>query len=159
MIQRVERFKVIEHTADIGIRVSGKTLEELFENAAYGMFAQLTDIDKVQPKEKITVKVQGYDQESLLVNWLNELLYLSATKKMFFSQFKIKSISAKVAEEESPQRAQKTEEPMRLLSWVRGEKIDCKKHLCHLEIKAATYHNLKITRGKEGYRTTIIFDV
>lgn len=149
----------VEHTADIGIRVSGKTLEELFENAAYGMFAQLTDIDKIQPKEKIEVEVQGYDKESLLVNWLNELLYLSATKKMFFSQFKIKNLSAKVAEEESPQRAQKTEEPMKLLSWVIGEKIDRKKHSLHLEIKAATYHNLKIIKNKQGYQTTIIFDV
>jgi len=150
---------VVEHTADIGIQVYGKTLEELFENSAYGMFSQITDIEKVNPEEKVEVQVEGYDKESLLVNWLNELLYLSTTKKMFFSQFKVKSIFAKDAKGELPQRTQKKGELPKLLAWIKGQKIDCKKHFCHLEIKAATYHNLKIEQNKEGYQTTIIFDV
>lgn len=136
----------IEHTADIGITVYGKTLRELFENSAYGMFSQMTEIEKVNPEDKVEVQVEGYDKESLLVNWLNELIYLSTIKKMFFSQFKIKNF-------------QETCDALKLTAEIKGEKINCKKHFCHLEIKATTYHNLKITKNKQGYQTTIIFDV
>ncbi len=151
MNKNSRRFASVEHTADIGITVYGKTLEELFENAAYGMFSQMTDIEKVNPEEKVEVQVEGYDKESLLVNWLNELLYLSATKKMFFSQLKIKNF-------------QETCDSLKLNAEVKGEKINPKKHSLHLEIKAATYHNLKIKKIKrgdhlKGYQTTIFFDV
>ena len=136
------RFVIIEHTADIGITVYGKSLEELFENSAYGMFSQMTDIKKVNPEDKVEVQVEGYDKESLLVNWLNELLYLSTTRKILFSEFKLRKIRNNSLSAE-----------------IRGEKINPKKHFLHLEIKAATYHNLKITKTKKGYQTTIIFDV
>lgn len=142
MNKNSRKFVVVEHTADIGLTAYGKTLNELFENSAYGMFSQITDIEKVKPKDKVEVQVEGYDKESLLVNWLNELIYFLTTKKMLFSQFKIKKIRDNSLSAE-----------------IRGQKIDCKKHLCHLEIKAATYHNLKISKTKEGYQTTIIFDV
>ncbi len=140
--EMIERFKVIEHTADIGITVYGKTLKELFENAAYGMFSQMTDLEKVDPKEEIDVEIQAYDKESQLVNWLNELLYLSAIRRMLFSQFNVKSVGKN-----------------RVSGLVKGERIDRKKHSLHLEVKAATYHNLKIEETKEGYQTPIIFDV
>lgn len=133
---------VVEHTADIGITVYGKTLEELFANLAYGMFAQITEIEKVNPKEKVEVQIEGYDKESLLVNWLNELLYLSTIRRMFFSEFKLRKIRDNSLSAE-----------------IRGQKINPQKHSLHLEIKAATYHNLKITKTEKGYQTTIIFDV
>lgn len=149
------RFVIIEHTADIGVTVYGKTLEELFENSAYGMFSQMTDIEKVNPEDKVEVQVEGYDKESLLVNWLNELLYLPTTKRMLFSQFKIKNLNVV----EDLGLPSKNKEQMSLTAEIRGEKINPKKHSLHLEIKAATYHNLKITKTKKGYQTTIIFDV
>jgi len=136
------KFVVVEHTADIGITVYGKTLEELFANLAYGMFAQITEIEKVNPKEKVEVQIEGYDKESLLVNWLNELLYLSTIRRMFFSEFKLRKIRDNSLSAE-----------------IRGQKINPQKHSLHLEIKAATYHNLKITKTEKGYQTTIIFDV
>ncbi len=136
----------IEHTADIGIRVYGKTIEELFENSAYGMFSQITDLKKVEPQENTEIEIREYDQENLLVNWLNELLYLSVTGKIIFSKFKVK-------------RFQETCDALKLNAEVQGERINPKKHSLHLEIKAATYHNLKIEKTKEGYQTTIIFDI
>ncbi len=142
----IQHFKIIEHTSDIGITVYGKTLEELFENSAYGMFSQITDLKKVEPQENTEIEVREYDKENLLVNWLNELLYLSVTGKIIFSKFKIK-------------RFQETCDSLKLNAEVKGERINSKKHSLHLEIKAATYHNLKIEKTKKGYQTTIIFDV
>jgi SHS2 domain-containing protein len=73
------KFEVVEHTADIGIKVYGKNLQQLYENAAYGMFSLLLDLEKVRPDKKLKISVEGGDPESLLVNWLNELIYLQAT--------------------------------------------------------------------------------
>lgn len=151
----MKRFVPIEHTADIGITVYGRTLNELFENSAYGMFSQMTEIEKVNPQEKVEVQVEGYDKESLLVNWLNELLYLSTTKKMLFSQFKIKNLNV-VSRFIGTSKNQKQ---MSLTAEIKGERIDPQKHSLHLEVKAATYHNLKIVKTKKGYQTTIILDV
>lgn len=134
------KFQIIDHTADIGIKVIGTTMKELFENAAYGMFSLMTEIDKIVPKQKLNISVTGNDYESLLVNWLNDLLYASFTQKLLFCQFDI-DIQNKT-----------------LSGVVSGDKID--HHKVILEIKAATYHQLKIDTTHETYYTTqIIFDV
>ncbi|MDI6641347.1 MAG: archease [Elusimicrobiota bacterium] len=140
---KTAKFALINHTADIGIIAYGKTLQELFENAAYGMFHSMIDtFDKIRQKKSITVEVTGNDYESLLVNFLNEFVYLSTTKRMLFCNFKINTFNKFFIQAEA-----------------KGEEIT-KKHKLNFEIKAATYHNLKIQQSPEGeYHTQIIFDV
>jgi len=140
--KKQQKFKPLEHTADIGISVRGKTLEELFENASYGMFSILVEnLNEVLPLKKLNVSIQGIDKESLLINYLNELLYIYSTKKIVFSKFKIKINKNK------------------LKSIIFGEKFNSKKHIIYNEIKAATYHNLKIKQYNNMFSTQIIFDV
>ncbi|MGB9612816.1 MAG: archease [Candidatus Margulisiibacteriota bacterium] len=132
------RFKPIEHPSDVGIIAYGKNLKEIFENAAYGMFSLMADLDKVEPKQSLKIKVEAEDQESLLVNWLNELIFNEDAKKMIFKDFKITKLTDRELEAE-----------------VRGEKINLDVHDLYRPVKAATYNQLEIRENC----AKIIFDV
>ena len=134
----MERFKVIDHPSDVGIEVFGQDRKEIFENAAYGMFSLMADLGRVTAKEKIKVKVQAEDQEGLMVNWLNELIYLEDSKKYLFSEFKMERLDA-----------------TRLEATVGGEKIDLTRHSFSRPIKAATFNQLSV----EDREARIVFDV
>ena len=133
-----ERFEEVEHTADIAIRVWGRDLAELFANAAYGMARQLGDIDAVKPTVEQLVELEAYDQETLLVSWLGELLYLGEQEGCVFTDFDVLELT-----------------PTRLRAVARGGPVQ--RHRQH--IKAVTFSDLEILRTGDGYETTIVFDV
>ena len=141
----MKNYELIEHTADIGIKVSGKDLEGLFKNAGLAMFdimaeeKQRTE-NRGQRTEEIMIKQKAEDLEELFVNWLNELLSLSATKELIFSDFKINKL-----DENSLQAV------------AVGDSIE--NYRVNAEIKAATYHQLKIEEAKSGWQAEVIFDV
>lgn len=135
-------FEFLDHTADLRIRVWGKDLTELFEEAAFALFSVITDIETVEPKIEEKVEVEAEDQDELLVGWLSELLYLHEVKGLLFSKFKVlwfqkKHMSAKV--------------------W--GEPFSPERHSILLPVKAVTYHRLKIEQQGGFWVTEIIFDV
>lgn len=134
-------FEVIDHTADVGIIAYGSDLRELFVNAARGMFSLLVEIDTVVPREERVVEVEGVDLEGLLVAWLNELLYLYTAEGLALSRFDVMELG------DSHLRAR-----------VAGEHTDPSRHHPHLDIKAATYHQLEI-KGDDTWRARIIFDI
>ena len=131
-------YEQLEHTADLALRVFGQDLHQLFANAAYAMFSQLTDIKHIAPSVQHSVRVQGTDYESLLVNWLNELVYLHETRGEVYSAFDIHELS-----------------PRGLRATVHGEQSED----IHTIIKGATYHDLTINETTEGYAATIVLDV
>jgi len=132
------RFKPLNHPSDVGIVAFGKTPKEIFENAAFGMFSMMAELLAVEKKITLPVNVTGEDLESLLVNWLNELIYDEDAKRLLFSEFEITKISG-----------------TQLEANVRGEKIDLSRHVFYRPIKAATYNQLQV----RGNQATIIFDV
>jgi len=142
----VKDYELIEHTADIGIRVKGKDLEELFRNAAGAMFDIIAQRKSprhhvtTSPVEKINLKQEAENLEELFINWLNELLSLSATKEKIFCDFKFKRLSERNLEAGAYGCA------------IKDYKINA-------EIKAATYHQLKIEQTKAGWQAEVIFDV
>lgn len=135
-----KKFEMLSHTADIGIIAYGKTQAELFENAAIGMFSLITPLEKVSEKILISVSIDAHDNEELLITFLNELLYYYSTKKVLFKRFDILKISE-----------------THLDVNISGEQISA--HQISNDIKAATYHNLKIEKTASGCKTQIIFDV
>ena len=135
------RFEVIDHTADVGIIAYGSDLEEAFANAAYGMFSLIADLEEVREKVSRKVDIQSTDQEALLVDWLNELLYLFDVQHIIFKRFKITALSQK-----------------RLQAKVYGEKIDTSRHQLKTAVKAATYHMLKIEMN-QGVKVQFILDI
>jgi len=117
----------------MGIRGFGQTKEEAFEQAALALTAVITDLKTIEPKEQIKiVREEENDDELLFVSWLNALLYEMATRGMLFSRFKI-NIGAG-----------------RLCAKAWGEKIDIKKHSPAVEVKAATYSDLKVRQDENG---------
>lgn len=135
-------FEVLEHTADTGIRVRGQDLKELFANAAFGMISIMADPEAVNQTNRLPVDIEGEDLPELLVAWLNEIIYLIEAKEMLFSRFAIESLSTG-----------------RLVGAVVGEAIDPARHDLRAQIKACTYHDLKLGKEDSHWVAEVIFDV
>lgn len=142
------RFEQFEHTADVGIRAYGKTLEELFGNAALGMFSIMVDMEGVSQKGEFKVVLKADDKEKLLVDWLSELLYIHEVYDVLLSEFEVDIAELKEGEEGTT---------FELKAVVKGETIDKKKHDLKAMIKAVTYHMLEINED-EGY-LKVLFDI
>ncbi|MCK4904917.1 archease [bacterium] len=143
-------YHLINHTADIGIFVEGKDLKDLFSTAAYAMFSQMFDLDKLEEKETKRIKLEAENLEDLLIRWLNELLFLSDSGYIF-KQFNIENLQT---------RPNNGGQATFLSASVNGEKIDFRKKPFKQQIKAATYHQLEIKKADSGnLQATIIFDV
>jgi SHS2 domain-containing protein len=136
------KYQQFEHTGDIGVKIFGATLKELFENAAFALFDVMTDIKKIEPHAGQEIIVKADDFEELLVNWLSELNFLFQTEFKLFSQFEITEIDYN-----------------NLKATAFGEKIDPKRHEIETEIKAVTFHQLKIELTPDGWQGRIIFDI
>jgi SHS2 domain-containing protein len=140
----MKRFELIEHTADVGVRVYGKNLEELFINAALALFSLL--IGNLKPGEKVkSISLEGQTLEDLVVGWLNELISLFFADKFLPFNFEVKIEAGN--------------QPKKLEAKLVGIDFDPYSSKINMEIKAATYHNLKIEKNRKGYRVEIIFDV
>jgi SHS2 domain-containing protein len=135
-------FEFIDHTADIGITAYGADMKQIFANAARGLFSIITNLDNVASTKKLDIQVIAPDREALLLQWLNELIYLFETRKMLFSRFEITVIT-----------------DTELKAKAFGEKINLKKHELKTQVKATTYHMLKIEHNELGWTAQVIFDV
>jgi len=135
-------YEILDHTADACIRVYGKSFDELFENAARAMMELITDRERINPSQEIEIEVRGETKEELLVHWLQEILFLHEVKKMVFKDFRLNLISETHAKGKAI-----------------GEKIDIDKHELSFDIKAVTYHNLKIEPINDKLKVDIVFDV
>ena len=140
----MEQFEFIEHTADLGLRVTGKTPEDLFKNYAAALFNILTDY---QPKKIISKKItlQAQCLAELLVDWLNELLSAFLADSFLPGEY-----SLAIGDD----KGGKT-----LHAKIEGERFDFENNQLKREIKAATYHDLKVEENDRGYIAEVIFDV
>lgn len=138
----MQKYRLLNHTADFGIEVWGKTLDELFINAATGMYELIADLKKVLPENTISFEIKAQDKNELLRNWLAELLYYFSVKDIIFCKFKIIKLNDNY-----------------IKSQAMGEKINQKKHTLFHEVKAVTFHNLNIEEKNGTLTTEIIFDV
>lgn len=131
-------YREVDHTADWALHVWAPTLEELFVDAARGMYALAGAQVKPGATVRRRVELAAEDHESLLVAWLQELLYVTESEELAFTGYRIERLDA------AHLRAEVEGGPM-----AHQVKV----------IKAVTYHNLKINRTADGYDATIVFDV
>ena len=136
-----KKFEYFEHTADVGMRVFGGDLKELFENAASGMFEILCDGTYFDAEALRKIEIHAEDSNELLHEWLSELLYLFTCEKFFAKEFEVKTLEEK-----------------RLEADIRGSRLENFKGLKR-EIKAVTYHWLEVVKEAKGYTAKVIFDV
>ena len=136
----MKRFKLIEHTADIGLIAYGSTLAEAFGNAAYGMFSIIAELDRVKESQSRQLEVSDTDLEGLLFEWLNRLLYYFDVEMLLFKRFEINILS---------------ENQLKAICY--GERYDPSRHQLKTGIKSATYHMLKVDRQKNEVQ--VILDI
>lgn len=135
-------FEYLDISGDVGLRVTGGTLEELFRDAAVGMFSLITDLGKVEGKNKINVVTESDSPEGLLVAWLNELVFQFDTYGFIGNKVDIGELSER-----------------KVFATVSGEEFDPERHESKLLIKAATYHNLNLEKRDGKWQAEIIFDI
>jgi SHS2 domain-containing protein len=138
----MKRFEVLDHTADIGFIVYGEDLKSLFENAGKAFFHLITDLKKVRLRTEKRIEIRKESLERLMVDWLTELLYLHEVENLLFKEFKVESVG---------------EEGLR--ARVKGEAFQEGVHVIKTGVKAVTYHQMEIRKGKDGWRDQIIFDL
>ncbi len=146
MTGKAKGFEFLEHTADVYIAAYGKDLTEAFENAALAMFETMTDTKKVEPRIEETVETGGYDKQSLLYNWLEELLIRFDVNNRLYSRFRIQEIEG-------------TDEGFKLKAKVYGEPFEPGKHKQKVGIKAVTYHRMEIREGFRRVTVKFILDI
>ena len=139
--RRMGRYRILEHTADMGIEAAGETLDELLVQAARGLMEIISGAEAL-PREERTVEVTAGEVGEILVNWLNEILFLFDSGGFFPAEFVIE---------------QATEN--RIRARILGEPFDPVRHPIDREIKAATYHQLRLERGEEGWTARVYLDL
>jgi SHS2 domain-containing protein len=135
-------YEIFEHNADIGLHVYGATLADLFIHAAQGMESLMVPPEQVQAVTSREIAVTGHDSISLLIEWLNELIYLFDTAHLLFRDFEIDNITE-----------------TRVAGRAFGEPYDAQRHELSSAIKAVTWHEAAINRTSGGYQARIIFDL
>jgi SHS2 domain-containing protein len=138
----VKNYEVLEHTADIRLRIKGKNLKELFKNAALSIFdiSSRKQFTKNKKHADLKIKLKADSLEELFVLWLNELLSLSSAKNLIFHGFKIIKLEDNYIE-----------------AMATGG--DMNNYKVHTEIKAVTYHELKVIQSSTGCIAEVILDV
>ena len=135
-------YRILDHPADLGIEACGKTLSETFEQAAYGLTSVFLDPTSIELVEFKTVTIEAGDEQQLLVRWMTEVLYLYDGLHFAPREFKIQKLSPQIME-----------------GRVGGETLDIRRHNVRMDVKAITYHQLKIRRRSAGYWLQVFLDI
>jgi len=129
------------HAADIGVRGIGQTKAEAFAQTAMALTAVITDPSNVSPQEQTMINCSAPDDELLLVDWLNALIYEIATRNVLFSRFEVDITGAN----------------LKARCW--GEALDLQRHQPVVEIKGATYTELLVRQDNEQWIAQTVVDV
>jgi len=136
-----KEFEILDHTADVGIIAYGADLKQAFANAAKALFSLITELDDVEEVLHRDMELTASDEENLLVEWLNELVYRFDTDGIIFRRFDIIKLNS-----------------THLKARGYGEKVDSSKHKLKTGVKAATYHMLKVDKN-DGCKVQVLFDI
>ncbi|OGP69970.1 MAG: hypothetical protein A2Y80_05315 [Deltaproteobacteria bacterium RBG_13_58_19] len=136
------KYRQLAHTADLGWKIWGRSLKEIYANAAAALTSTLTDRRNLRLRETREITVEAPDREALLVTWLNYLLYLYDVEGFLGRDFHILELT-----------------PERLSAQARGDIFDPARHVGKTAVKAATYHHLEINPQDHGWQATVILDL
>jgi SHS2 domain-containing protein len=135
-------FEFFEHTADLGLRVRAPDLDTLFAEAAQAVFAAIVeDLRTVEPRERLDVRLPPDDREYLLFDWLRQLLYHFDARHLLLGRFEVRVGEAGLTG----------------TAW--GEPLDRARHVLDHEVKAITYHGLRVEQTADGWLAEVIVDI
>lgn len=134
-----------EHTsADVGLVISGKSLEELFADAALGVTAIMTDPDRLEERRRIEVELSAENLENLFLGWLSEIVYYKDAECFLFRRCEFSLLD---------------ENPPRLKAELFGDRIDPDRHVLMADIKAVTYYKFKLIKGNQDWQAEVVLDL
>ena len=135
-------YEHFEHTADLGLRVRAPDLDTLFAEAAEALFAAIAeDLAAVRPLQRVEVRLSGDDRDYLLFDWLKELLYRFDAEHLLFARFAVHV----------------DDHGLSGMAW--GEPLDPARHVLSHEVKAITYHDLRVEPTPDGWQAEVIVDI
>ena len=135
-------YEFFEHTADLGLRIRAPKLETLFAEAGEALFTAIVeDLRTVEPRQQIEVRLAADDRDYLLFDWLKELLYHFDAEHLLLSRFDVRL----------------TEVGLHGKAW--GEPLDLSRHALAHEVKAITYHGLRLEQTPDGWLAEVIVDI
>lgn len=135
-------YETFDHTADLGLRIRAADLDTLFVDAARALFSTvIEDLTAVEPRQQVDIELAGDELDLLLFDWLKELLYRFDAEQLVFCRF-----AAHVAKDK-----------LNGTAW--GESLDRARHVLEHEVKAITYHGLKVERTPDGWVAEVIVDI
>jgi SHS2 domain-containing protein len=136
-----DMYEVFEHTADLGLRIRAADLETLFAEAGQALVSLIVDVASIEPRQEATFRIEGRERDYLLFDWLNELLFAFEKDRLLYCEFTV----AFDAEG--------------LSATARGEPLDPSRHELDHEVKAITYHGLKVRQEAGGWLAELIVDI
>ncbi|HLA84335.1 MAG TPA: archease [Thermoguttaceae bacterium] len=135
-------FEIFEHTADLGIRIEADSFAALLVEAAKGLTSVLVaNPEAIEPAREVALTIRGSQPEELLVDWLSELLYRFGAEHLLFARFEV------------------THQADHVAARLWGEAIDPARHRLDTEVKAITYHRLKVEEHEGRWRGEVIVDL
>jgi SHS2 domain-containing protein len=135
-------FEVFEHTADLGLRIKATDLSGLFAEAGRALFSVIVaNPEAIRPLEELAYQLEGTDPEYLFLDWLNELLFTFDSRRLLLGDFQV-NVHARGLD-----------------AVARGEVADASRHQLEHEVKAITYHQLRVARTPEGWEAEVIVDI
>lgn len=140
-------YEFLDHPADVGMEVRGRTLAELFGNAAEAMCDYGWELERVRPRQTIRIRARATKLEDLLYSWLSEILFLTDAERWVFKTFQVERV------------AQTPPALWEVVGAGRGERFAKSRHRSRTYIKAVTYHQLEVKQTPDGWQATVYLDV
>ena len=141
-MENQKKYRVTTRQSELAVKVTGGSQADLFANSAFALFDVISDLEKIELKERMPLEVEGADRDDLLVNWMRELLYLYQGSGYLLKEFVIREVKDTSVKAE-----------------VCGEKIDPDRHEIKQEIAAVAYHQSRMTKTGNQWTAQLIFEV
>src|SRR5438477_12139319 len=134
--------ETFDHTADLGLRIRADSLDALFAEAGQALFETIVpDLLSVRPERRVDVTIAGDDREYLLFDWLKQVLYHFDAEHLLLGRFEVHVSDAELTGS----------------AW--GEPLDRSRHALEHEVKAITYHGLRVEKTEAGWLAEVIVDI
>ena len=137
-----KNYRITTHQNELAVRIVGNSQADLFANSGFALFDVISDIDKIEAAERLSLEVEGSDRDDLMVNWIRELLYLYQGSGYLLKEFKINKVKDTSVKGE-----------------VAGEKIDPDRHEIKQEIATVAEHKSRMQKTGEQWVAQVIFEL
>ena len=141
-MENPKRYRLTTRQSELAVRVAGNSQADLFANSEFALFDVMTDVEKVDIKERMSLEVEGTDRDDVMVNWMRELLYLYQGSGYLLKEFAIREAKDTLVRAE-----------------VCGEKIDPDRHEIRKEIHGIAYHQSRMQKTGDQWTAQLIFEI